>query len=83
MDIEKCYPNILSLESAQIIRKMWEESNLEMEGVKIDNLCRYLGNFPKPEVIKEGYEDIFYTKKIKRKKASRKQAGMIIKTVKH
>ena len=59
MDIEKCYPNILSLQSAQIIRRMWEESNLVMEGIEVDNLCRYLGKFLKPaENIEEGFEEL-------------------------
>ena len=43
MDVEKFYPNILSEKSAKIIRHMWEESNLSIEGIDTDNLCRYLG----------------------------------------
>ena len=38
MDVEKCYPNLLSLESAQIVRKMWEESALVIEGIEVDTL---------------------------------------------
>ena len=76
MDIEKCYPNILSLESAQIIRRMWEESNLIMEGIEVDNLCKYLGKFLKTdEIVREGFEELVYTRKIKKrtsKKINRK-----------
>ena len=44
MDIEKYYPSILSAKSAKIIRMMWEESDLSIDGVDFDQLSRYLGN---------------------------------------
>ena len=43
MDIEKFYPNILSEESAKIVRQMWEDSDISMEEVDIDRLNNYLG----------------------------------------
>ena len=64
MDIEKFYPNILSEESAAIIRNMWEESDISMEGVDIDNLSNYLGKvLKKLEIAEEGFAEIVYTKK--------------------
>ena len=79
MDVEKCYPNILSLESAQIIRRMWEESDMVIAGIEADHLCRYLGKYLKPtEVVEEGFKEILYTRKDKKKvttkKTSRKHA---------
>ena len=59
MDVEKCYPNLLSLESAQIVIRMWEESSLVIEGIEVDDLCKYLGKYLKPEeVIEEGFEEL-------------------------
>ena len=83
MDIEKCYPNILSKESAGIIRKMWEESELEILEIEADHLCRYLGKYLKPnEVVEEGFEHLVYTKKIKKKKASKKISRKHVKSSK-
>ena len=83
MDVEKCYPNILSKESAAIIRKMWEDSDLEMEGMEIDNLCKYLGKYLKPhEVVEERIDDLVYTRKIKKKKASKKISRKHVKAKK-
>ena len=66
MDIEKFYPNILSAKSAKIIRKMWEESELIIEGIDVDKLIRYLGNFlSRKEIIEEEFEELMYTKVIK------------------
>ena len=68
MDIEKFYPNILSEESADIVRRMWEESNLplEMDG---EILNMYLSkHLSKEEIAQEKFEDILYTKKPKEKK---------------
>ena len=42
MDIEKFYPNILSEGSSDIIRTMWEESDLPLE-IDGEFLSRYLG----------------------------------------
>ena len=73
MDVEKGYPNILSKESAQIIRKMFEESELVIDGIEVESLCRYLGKYLKrEEVIEEGFEDLLYTKKKNTKKATKK-----------
>ena len=88
MDVEKCYPNILSLESAQIIRRMWQESDMVIEGVDVDFLCRYLGKYLKPiEVIEEGFTELVYTRKKKKratKKISRKHSknNMVKKKIK-
>jgi hypothetical protein len=73
MDVEKGYPNLLSLESAQIVRKMWEDSALMIEGIEVDYLCKYLGKYLKPEeIVREGLEDLLYTRKIKKKKVTKK-----------
>ena len=81
MDVEKCYPNLLSLESAQIVRRMWEESLLVIEGIEVDNLCKYLGKYLKPEeVIEEGFEELVYTRKIKKKKVSKKVGRKSVKS---
>ena len=83
MDIEKCYPNILSLPSAKIIRRMWVESDLEIEGIEVDFLCRYLGKYLKPnEVIEEGFEELLYSKKIKKKNTSKKISRKHVKHTK-
>ena len=61
MDIEKCYQNILSAGSAKIIRKMWEDSELWIEGVDYDRVSKYLGEVMTMEdIIKEEFEDIVY-----------------------
>ena len=68
MDIEKFYPNILSEKSADIVRRMLEESNipLEMDG---EILNMYLSkHLSKEEIAQEKFEDILYTKKPKEKK---------------
>ena len=79
MDIEKFYPNILSDKSAKIIRKMWEESELSIEGIDFDKLSRYLGKYLKQEmIIEEGFEELVYKKKVKerkRKKTVAKKVG--------
>jgi hypothetical protein len=77
MDVEKYYPNILSDKSAKIIRKMWEDSELSMEGIDFDNLCRYLGShLKKEEILEEGFEELLYTRKVKeRKKKWTKKIG--------
>ena len=47
---------------------MWEESNLSIEGIDTDNLCRYLGiHLKKKEAFEEGLEELVYTKEIKQK----------------
>ena len=62
----------LTLESAQIIRRMYEESDMVIEGVEVDFLCRYLGKYLKPtEVIEEGFTELVYTRK-KKKRAAKK-----------
>ena len=57
---------------------MWEESDMVIDGVELDFLCRYLGKFLKPnEVIEEDFTDLVYTRKKKKratKKVSRKHA---------
>ena len=59
MDIEKFYPNILSAQSAKIVRKMWEESELSIDGIDFDQLSKYLGNhLKKEESAEEGFEDL-------------------------
>ena len=49
MDVEKYYPNIISDKSATIIRKMWEESEISIEGIDFDMLSKYLGKHPQKE----------------------------------
>ena len=74
MDIEKFYPSILSQKSARIIRKMWEESELSIEGVDINKLSEYLGkHLKKEEIIEEEFEEIVYTRKLKERKEKRKK----------
>ena len=69
MDIEKFYTNILSAESARIIRQMWEESNLLIDEIDYDKLSRYLGEvMNKDDILEEAFEEIVYTKKQKEKK---------------
>ena len=58
MDIEKFYTNILSAESAKIIRQMWEESDLIIEEIEYDKLGRYLGEvMTEEEMFAEGFEE--------------------------
>ena len=72
MDIENLYPSILSQKSARIIRKMWEESELSIEGVDINKLGEYLGkHLKKEEIIEEEFEEIVYTRKLKEKRKKR------------
>ena len=72
MDIVKYYPSILSAQSAKIIRRMWEESDLIIEGIDYDKLVRYLGVIlKKEEVIEEAFEELLYTKVVKEKKKKR------------
>ena len=69
MDIEKFYPSIISEKSAKIIRKMWEESEISVEGIDFDKLSEYLGkHLKKEEIIAEQFEDILYTRKVKERK---------------
>ena len=69
MDIEKFYNNIISEKSAKIIRKMWEESELVIEGIDTNNLKRYLGiHLKKEELSQEGFEELVYTREKKQKK---------------
>ena len=73
MDVEKYYPNILSDKSAKIIRKVWEDSELSMEGIDFDNLSRYLGShLKKEEIFVEGFEELLYTRKVKERKKKKK-----------
>ena len=49
---------------------MWEESELDIEGIDTDNLSRYLGiHLNKEEIAEEGFEELVYTKEKKQKKA--------------
>ena len=83
MDIEKYYPNILSLQSAKIIRRMWEELEMEMMGLEVDEICKYLGKHLKQwEVIEEGFEELLYTKKKKTRKVSKKVGNKKVKSKK-
>ena len=69
MDIEKFYNNILAEESAKEIRDMWEESELTIDGIDTDTVSKYLGiHLKKEEVVKEGFEELIYTKEIKPRK---------------
>ena len=69
MDIEKYYPSILSKESALIIRRMWEESDLFIEELDMDKLLKYLAKYlTRDDIIAEGFEDLLYTKEVKEKK---------------
>ena len=80
MDIEKYYPNILSAKSARIIRRMWEESDLSMDGIEFHKVSRYLGNhLKKEEIAEEGFEEILYTRKRKEKK--KKKKGIVKKKI--
>ena len=69
MDIEKWYPNVLSKPSAKIVRKIWVESGLTIEGVDMEQLALYLGKYlSMAEVVEEAFEEIIYTKEVKAKK---------------
>ena len=51
---------------------MWEESNLIIEGIYVDKLIRYLGNYhSREEIIEEECEELLYTKVIKERKILR------------
>ena len=39
MDIDKWYPNVLSRPSAKIVRRMWEESELTIDGIDMEYIC--------------------------------------------
>ena len=59
---------------------MWEESELTIEGIDMDQLALYLGKYlALEEVIEEGFEEIIYTKEVKAKKKRvvRKKVGKI------
>ena len=78
MDIEKYYPNILSDKSAKIIRKMWEESDLSIEGIDYDKLRSYLGkHLKKEEIVEEGFEELLYKRKVKERKKKKKATKKI------
>ena len=52
------YPSILSEESARIIRQMWEESEMPLDAIDMDNLSKYLVmKLIKPEIAEEDIED--------------------------
>ena len=78
MDIEKFYPSVLSAKSAKIIRRMWEDSDLAIEGVDFDKLCKYLGiHLKKEDIVEEGFEDLLYTRKKKERKKKKKVTNKI------
>ena len=78
MDVEKYYPNILSAQSAKIIKRMWEESDLIIEGIDLDKLVRYLGIFlTKEEIVDEAFEELLYTKVVKEKTKKKKMTKKI------
>ena len=78
MDVEKYYPNILSAQSAKIIRRMWEESDLTIEGIDIDKLVGYLSIFlTKEEIIEEAFEELLYSKVVKEKTKQKKMTKKI------
>ena len=65
-----------TLPYSKIIRAMWEDSNLSLEGVDVDYLSRYLGKIlKKNEIAEEEFEDILYTKKPKERKTITKKIG--------
>ena len=69
MDVEKYYPNIISDKSAKIIRKMWEKSELSIEGIDFDKLSKYLGkHLNQEEIMEEKFEEILYRRKVKNRK---------------
>ena len=58
----------MSLESAKIIRRMWEESDLLID-IDLDKLVRYLPIFlKKDEILEEGFTELLYTKEVKERK---------------
>ena len=64
---------------------MWEESEMPLDAIDMDNLSKYLGmKLSKAEIAEEGIEDLVYTKKVveKKKKISKKvsQKHLIKKT---
>ena len=84
MDIEKYYPNILSDKSAKIIRKMWEESDLSIEGIDYDKLSSYLGkHLKKEEIVEEGFEELVYKRKVneKKNKIKRKSQRGLVRSI--
>ena len=82
IDVEKGYPSILLKNSAKIVRKIFEESELIIEEIEVDKLSLYLGkHISKEEVAQEEFEDILYTKEVKprKKKITKKIKRNIIK----
>ena len=52
---------------------MWEESELSIEGIDFDKLCKYLAiHLKKEEITEEGFEELLYKKKPKEKKKKQK-----------
>ena len=45
MDIEKWYPSTIAEPSAKEIRNMYEESEIEFNGINYNVVCKYLGEF--------------------------------------
>jgi hypothetical protein len=69
MDIDTWYPSQIPGPSAKGIRNMFEESEVEFEGINYDKVSRYLGEFlTEDEIKQEGMEEIVYMKIKKEKK---------------
>ena len=69
MDLEKWYPSMIAEPSAKEVRTMFEESEIEWEGMDYDAVCKNLGEFlTKKEIEEEGFEEIVFMKKEKSKK---------------
>ena len=77
MDIKKFYPSIIAEESAWIIRNMWEECKVTIEGVDFEEVSKYLGTcLTNEEIEKENLKDVLYIKKTKNiKKRITKKVG--------
>ena len=80
MDVEKWYPNMIAKPSAEEIREMVVESEINFEGFDLDVVSLYLGEFlTKEEIIQEGMEEILYIKKEKAKMIRKKYAKNVTK----
>ena len=78
MDIDTWYPSQIPGPSAKGIRNMFEESEVEFEGINYDKVSRYLGEFlTEDEIKQEGMEEIVYMKIKKEKKIKLKITKVI------
>ena len=70
MDIKKWYPNIIAEPSARIVKQMWEDSEVNLEGVDYTEISKYLGKHLTSEDAKK---EILEELKQKKQPRQRKQ----------